>query len=128
MAEDLVTVYRFVGSAEAHLWQERLHTSGIKAVVVNEIETGAAPAGYELQVKAKEVLKAQQILKSLKKTIKPIRASAWLIFVFGIIFFVTGTIFLISRGNSAGTAMGIVSLCFGVSLLLISLRVIFRNK
>ena len=77
----LVTIRRFFGSTEANLWKERLAAAGIKAVVVNDFCTGAAIPSNDLQVREKDVERAQKILKSLivKHRVKPGRLNIWFV-------------------------------------------------
>jgi len=127
LAEELVTIYSFYGSSEAYLWKEKLKASGIKSVVIHDFNTGASAPSNELQVRKKDVSKAQKILEPLKKThsIKIIGASVWLIFIFGIIIVIPGFIFLIF---SPEKLIALVFLVYGGSFIFISFFAMTRKK
>jgi hypothetical protein len=133
MSEELVTIYRFRGSAEANLWKEKLYSSGIHAIVVNDVFTGAATPSFELQVRGKDLDKARKILKPLKNT-NPFKiswASIAMLFIFGIIALVGGIFLFVYSRNSGVTDLSVASIImiiFGGAFLLLPLTGILKRN
>jgi hypothetical protein len=130
MSEELVTIRRFNGSAEANLWKLRLKTAGISAVVVDDFNTGASMPSNALLVKEKDVQKAQKVLKSLKKSSSPkvSWASTLLLWIFGVIMVIPGIVVLVFSQESQGTILGIILVVFGGVFLLLPVMGIVKRK
>ncbi len=89
MSDELVTIYRFRGSAEAHIWKDRIKSEGIPCVLIHD--TGYTRT-FELQVREKDTEKALEILKDVPPTlIKPTKFKHRLIGLsFGCLFIALG--------------------------------------
>jgi hypothetical protein len=130
MGDELVTIGRFNGSAEANLWKQKLKTAGISAIVVDDFNTGASLPSNALRVKEKDIQKATAVLKSLKNT-RPLKvswASTLLLWIFGIVMVIPGILVFVFSQESQGTILGIILVVFGVVFLLLPVMGIVRRK
>jgi hypothetical protein len=128
MGEELVTIHRFQGSAEANLWKEKLNASGIKANVINDVYTGAATPDFGLQVREKDAKRAHTILKTFKnkRPFKVSWASILIMYIFGIVGVICGIPFLY---KSDTIWIGIITIVYGGLFLILPLSgIIKRNK
>jgi|WetSurMetagenome_2_1015567.scaffolds.fasta_scaffold225725_3 hypothetical protein len=133
MSEELVTIYRFRGSAEANLWKEKLNDNGIKANVINDVYTGASTPDFGLQIREKDISKAKTVLKPLKKThpFKVSWASILLLYTFGVIALVPGILVLVFQRDSGvpeTTMLGIMLIIFGGVFILLPLPGILKRN
>ncbi len=72
VTEELVTVRRFRGEAEAVLWKQYLKAAGISSVLIHENQSMVkGNVLVELQVKPGDYEKARELLKETPSTLKP---------------------------------------------------------
>ncbi len=115
------------GSADAYLLKKRLESEGIKAVIINENAPVTRNALIELQVRAKDVQQANEILKEAPgNSVKPIANKD---LIFGLVmsaFFISLGILLITISQEPKW-YGIFVIVLGSMQLIMSLYILNRR-